>query len=207
MNTIGLFPTPLVTDNIREHLDQQELKQLTNLTQHAEDLLDHNHGNKFHKNTYLLHTLPVTRLNELLTKRVNDFRADVMGESRTRLVITQSWININPPGSQHSAHRHKNSIVSGVLYINCDQNSGNVKFHNNQLLTREVGGEVDRHNPFTYEFVSFTPDQFDLYLFPSNLKHSVDINKSNINRLSLAFNTFYSGMIDDGEELSQLTVN
>ena len=206
MNTIGLFPKPFVTDNIKQHPVMHEIKQLLKLAENDADFLENpGNGNFLHKDTYLLRTLP--DLSALLTTRTNEFLFDIMGEHRTKLVITQSWLNINPPGSHHKTHRHKNSIISGVLYLQCDQNTGNFNAHRDHSMFRDVSGDVDQHNPFTYEYVTFSPTEFDLYLFQSNLKHSVDTNKSSITRLSLSFNTFYSGVIDDGEYLSGLTVN
>ena len=46
----------------------------------------------------------------------------------------------------------------------------------------------------------------ELILFPSTLKHSVPINTSNKNRISLSFNTFVSDKLGSEIELTELNI-
>ena len=39
-----------------------------------------------------------------------------------------AWININPSGAFNSKHNHPNSDFSGVLWIKCPKDSGNIIF-------------------------------------------------------------------------------
>jgi uncharacterized protein (TIGR02466 family) len=206
MNTLGLFPTPFVIDNIEKELDIFEIEKLIEFSKNKEELIDNfENGNFFHKNTKIIDSLP--KLNSILTEKTNKFLYNVMGEQKSNLKITQSWLNVNPPESYHHFHSHKNSIVSGVLYIDCMESSGEFRVYKPETLKRDIGGGVIEHNPFTYEYIKFIPNKFDLYLFPSNLKHSVEKNKSDKNRLSIAFNTFYLGELDTNfESLSKLTI-
>jgi len=206
MNVVGLFPTPFYVENIKQKLDTKEIDLLVELSTQKENLIENiGNGNSFYKDTRILKSLP--NLNLELTKKVNEFLSNVFGEHNSKLTITQSWLNINPTDTYHHMHSHKNSIVSGVLYIECDENSGAFKLYKPEALCRDIGGIVNEHNAFTYDFVKFVPNKFDLYLFPSNLKHSVDTNKSTTSRLSLAFNTFYIGEVDSVyDSLSQLTI-
>jgi uncharacterized protein (TIGR02466 family) len=206
MNVVGLFPTPLLIENIKPNLDMKEVDLLVEFSKQKENLIENiGNGNSFYKDTRILKILP--NLEIQLTKKVNDFLLNIFGEHNSKLKITQSWLNINPKNSYHHMHSHKNSILSGVLYIECDENSGAFKLYKPEALCRDIGGIVNEHNPFTYDFVKFVPNKFDLYLFPSNLKHSVDTNESTTNRLSLAFNTFYIGEVDTiSDSLSQLTI-
>ena len=41
-----------------------------------------------------------------------------------------AWININPSGAFNSKHNHPNSDFSGVLWIKCPKDSGNIIFEN-----------------------------------------------------------------------------
>ena len=46
----------------------------------------------------------------------------------------------------------------------------------------------------------------DLILFPSSLRHSVPINTTNKNRISLSFNTFVSDTLGSENELTHLNI-
>lgn len=205
MNVVGLFPTPLIMDNVKNDLDIKELSSIIALSADKSQLiLNGENGNAFYKDTRILNAYP--NLLKFLKDKVNHFLHNIYGEDTT-LTITQSWLNVNPTGSYHHVHNHKNSIISGVLYIECDKDSGDFRLYKNDAACRTIGGVVNRHNTFTYDFVKFTPEKFDLYLFPSHMKHSVDENKSDTTRLSLAFNTFYVGELDNiWDSLSQLKI-
>jgi len=206
MNSLGIFPTPFVIVNLEKELDLFEVDKLIEFSKNKEELIDNSeNGNAFHKNTKLIDSLP--NLHSILTRRSNEFLHNVMGEQKSNLKITQSWLNINPPGSYHHLHSHKNSILSGVLYIDCMETSGEFRVYKHEALRRDIGAVVTNHNLFTYDYIKFIPNKFDLYLFPSNLKHSVEKNESDKNRLSIAFNTFYQGELDTiFDSLSQLTI-
>jgi len=103
------------------------------------------------------------------------------------LKIDNAWININKGLNYNSPHEHPLSAISGVLYLKCNKNSGNIKFESSSLM---------RHYPLNsygsklfQTYIEYQPKVGDLILFPSWLTHSVLPSLDNEDRISIAFNT------------------
>jgi hypothetical protein len=94
------------------------------------------------------------------------------------LKIISMWGNISHFTDSNDIHTHttkgydKNSL-SGILYLNTPPNSGNLILYN-PLSVNNV--------------LPVTPKEKDLILFPSFLSHSVEVNLSQEDRISIAFN-------------------
>ena len=104
--------------------------------------------------------------------------------------IDNLWININPPGSYNIEHRHPLSLISGVFYLSVPKDSGGLVFTNpidkfDMFFGKNV---VDNYTPYNSACHEFKPVNNELVLFPSFLSHRVMTNKSDENRISLAFN-------------------
>ena len=107
-------------------------------------------------------------------------------------IITESWLNYINPGQSHHAHKHPNSITSGVYYFEC-LDKDFIRFDREKHHYIEIEpSEYDLYNSDIWDFPVFTGD---LLLFPSDLAHSVVENNTNKTRISLSFNTFLEGDI------------
>ena len=85
----------------------------------------------------------------------------------------QFWFNLARPGERTERHRHSaKATFSAVCYLAVPAYSGNIRFHGPDE-TQTIGAERGR-----------------VLLFPPTLPHSVDVNRSEENRLSLACNLF-----------------
>ena len=123
--------------------------------------------------------------------------------------ITRSWVLHHDPGHWSQPHTHPNSVISGVMYLNCDPKSGDIKFHKpenyyNHLNTGTLKFAFNDYHEATAEVWFLTPNVGDIYLFPSHLTHSVGRNESNITRVSLSFDVFVEGIIDSGDPVTTL---
>ena len=82
------------------------------------------------------------------------------------------WFNIAKPGESTGVHDHSSQArVSGVFYLKTSENSGNIFFR------------VPDHPDFELEC-----SEGSVILFPSCLSHGVQVNRSQKDRISLAFN-------------------
>lgn len=84
--------------------------------------------------------------------------------------ITRAWFNVNGPGHSNRMHRHHVGETSAVLYVQVPENSGRIVFQQGRVF-----------NPIQ-------PIAGKLLVFPSDLMHEVEQNKSQENRISMAFN-------------------
>lgn len=111
----------------------------------------------------------------------------MLGNEQQEYAITAQWANINDPGTANIMHTHGDSDFSGIVYINVTEDSGDLFIHNLHVPTRDL----TRHFPFTRNTSSghrITPENGMIVLFPGNTAHSVLVNRSAENRISVAFN-------------------
>jgi len=113
-----------------------------------------------------------------------------------KLKIAQMWININGANSYNVSHRHPNSILSGVLWIKQRSEMGRFVFDNMDngyrdamLLTNtDVNHLLECKMPPEY-VPGYTNGT--IIIFPSGLSHRVEINETQENRYTLAFNIVF----------------
>jgi hypothetical protein len=82
------------------------------------------------------------------------------------------WFNAQGPGQGTSIHNHdeNDELLSGVYYIQVPEKSGEIVLLDGQLTTRLM------------------PKAGHFLFFPPSLPHRVEVNQSQEQRLSLAFN-------------------
>ena len=84
------------------------------------------------------------------------------------------WFNIAKIGERTGVHDHaKLASVSGVVYLQCSPNSGNLFFQSEEKIE-----------------CSIVPEEGKMVLFPSHVRHGVSVNESADQRISLAFNLY-----------------
>jgi len=99
--------------------------------------------------------------------------------------IHNSWINIQNEGSFLSYHKHAQSNISGVIYIDVDKGCSPLKFLNpNPYIFMQSTRNPTKYN---YEYVDIQPENGSLILFPSWLSHGSEFNKTI--RKVLSFNS------------------
>lgn len=107
--------------------------------------------------------------------------------------ISNMWININHPGSYNVEHDHPESILSGVLWVKVSDNCGGLKFNSpksfsEHSLIETLDKDIQRQINYFSTFEFKNPREGVMVLFPSHIRHSVDFNRSNSDRISIAFN-------------------
>ena len=118
--------------------------------------------------------------------------------------ITQSWLNYTETNQYHHKHEHPNSLVSGVFYINADEDNDKIRFFSNKYEV--IRPEINEFNLFNSTTWWFPVKTNDIVLFPSSLTHCVDIKKGTNTRISLAFNVFIKGKIGKEKLLTELKI-
>ena len=123
-----------------------------------------------------------------LTVFVNDVPQRYMGTSN--LILGNWWININGKYDYNEQHDHQNSVLSGTYYVQVpEENMGNLTLHRGDnaefFLTSKVEREQTMANAMT---IPCPVKESMFYLFPSWVKHSVERNNTDSERISIAFN-------------------
>tara|TARA_Y100000590_G_scaffold427957_2_gene538741 strand:+ start:223 stop:867 length:645 start_codon:yes stop_codon:yes gene_type:complete len=147
---------------------------------------DHLHSTRSHwiygrwENVYINSYL--TPSVERLLNRAVSFAGDEYGQSF--LIPSQFlgyptneyWFNIAQPGESTGRHNHKDeAAISGLFYIKVPEDSGELIFF------------IPGKNKITIPV-----KEGRMLLFPADLDHAVDLNRSEDARISLAFNCYSS---------------
>jgi uncharacterized protein (TIGR02466 family) len=103
------------------------------------------------------------------------------------LAIQNIWININTPGSYNHLHNHAGSILSGVYYVKATPEQGNIFFERGDNAEYFLP-PMEKPNYFTSTATTYKAMTNALYIFPGWLKHSVQPNLTDENRISVSFN-------------------
>ena len=114
MNDIyNLFPEPIVSYTLGREFTSTEKNALL-----SQDW-GRSEGNETSKNTFVLDKKNLENIREFIRLSISDFGRTVydFSDEKTKLYITQSWMNKTMPGEFHHPHKHPNSIVSGTFYI------------------------------------------------------------------------------------------
>ena len=142
------------------------------------------------------------KLNDILIPYLDTFRqAHQQWYDRPlpAIKVVTSWVNYMKPGDYNPIHTHDNCNFSGVLYIDIPK-----------LLEKEIKeykgttkgpgaitfiyGEENGQAITTKESI---PVNGDLFMFPHNLRHTVNPHKSKCERVSIGINfTLVGGIYD-----------
>ncbi len=120
-----------------------------------------------YENTYI----PAERLPELIP--VSRFALRAASLVLHRMSLRHGfWFNEMHPGQRTTRHSHEedDELLSGVYYVACPADSGDLLLHDDEAVIR------------------VTPRPGLLVLFPPDLPHEVEENRSDATRLSVAFN-------------------
>jgi len=198
-NINGIFPTPIYTSKLNRELTNKELSFID------KSKLDvfKNEGNTTSNDNYILNNKAFKDLKDELVLRVQDYFDKVISPANNITpYITQSWLNYTETNQYHHKHAHPNSLVSGVFYINCNEEHDKIKFFNEKY--KPIKLETKDWNLWNSESWWFSLKTGDIILFPSSLTHMVETKQGDNTRISLAFNVFIKGTVGDNKSLTEL---
>ena len=112
-------------------------------------------------------------------------------------MVISAHVHVRSP---HHSHNHPNSIISGVFYI--DVEDDRIEFERPQ--SNQFVLPPKDYNMYNSGSWWLGVEEKSLLLFPSTLVHSVPQIHHSKTRISLAFNTFIRGYIGDDKHLDGL---
>ena len=126
-----------------------------------------------------------TSLISVIEEHVNKF-ARILGSGHN-YKCKESWVNVSKKGQYQEYHVHPNNLFSAVYYVNTYENSGDIVFKKMPYETYELKNKIES-NEFNYQEAKYSPEPGQLLIFRSCIPHMVTENKSDKNRVSIAFN-------------------
>lgn len=198
-----LFPYPLMVCGKKYEFTGSEKKYISEL-----EMVD-NSGNLMSKNDKVLDSKELSNLKLFIDEQIFNFKKNLLKiKDENEIYITQSWVNNSNPGQFHPKHKHPNSIISGVVFLddNANENLPPIRFHRT-LEMFALDFRFDDLNEFNASAREFDPAQGILMLFPSLLEHDVEKNTSDRMRTSISFNTYVRGVVGGREQLTEISVS
>ena len=197
MNKITMFTTSLY--EVPNFLNDQEVDFVINEVKNNEifkqhGAIPHDGGVSTHDNNQsvkLLDKIPF--LKDKVTEKLIECSVSMGGYNNIR--ISSSWSNIQKKGSRLKHHCHPNSILSGVIFLNVDENSSKLYFENPNKFVRIF--DYKESNSDNFEYFSFQPMKGQMLLWPSYLFHgSYDDLNNTEDRMVVSFNSYYKNVED-----------
>ena len=102
--------------------------------------------------------------------------------------ITSMWSIINKQNASNARHIHSNNYISSAYYVKAPQNCGDIVFYDPRSVTTFRYPKISKPNKLNTNIFSVQPKEGLLVLFPSYLYHSVDMSKTDEERIVISFN-------------------
>ena len=111
-----LFPTHIFMDicNLDIEGDVTFLQKLP-LAKTTDEVTD-NYGFRS-ASSYVLNNPEVSTLRNWIIDCLDEYAIRVLGYDIAGMALTQSWVSIKDNSQKHIAHKHPNSLISGVFYF------------------------------------------------------------------------------------------
>jgi uncharacterized protein (TIGR02466 family) len=132
-----------------------------------------------------------TNLLKQVECRFNELHSSIGLDPNVQQILSEYWININLNSKIQFPHSHPNRAFSAVYYVSAGEDCGDIVFLNpNKVLCQNFSDDcIEDYNEFTATHWKITPKDNLLIIFPSWLEHYVQPNNSNVERISIAFNS------------------
>ena len=108
------------------------------------------------------------------------------------LSMVKMFVNINPSGASHTMHDHVGGHYSGAFWLQADVNSGRLIIMNpmrntfiNSFCQNTIQENQDGYQ--TFNNINIFPESNKGVFFNNNLLHYVDVNRSEKDRIGVAF--------------------
>ncbi|XGW00541.1 MAG: TIGR02466 family protein [Leptolyngbya sp. BL-A-14] len=183
-----LFPTALFAFQLQDHatLNQQLLATIYRLKQldpgyTASNVLG------WHSKSDLFDLAEMQSLKEFVDTAILEV-AQAVGYGDVPIKAANCWANVNPKYASNKIHDHANCLFSGVYYVKAPKDSGNLMFYDPRSAKAFYKPLVSTFTAYTADAIAHAAEEGLLLIFPSWLKHGVEPNLSEEDRVSISFN-------------------
>jgi len=204
-NVMAIFPLPIYKTNIAREFTKEEQDELDVIISEQLTVIassgiqgDQTTTKNLSIDKYLLNRKSFLSIQSFIKLHLKEFATSVIGIDTVKASwlphITKSWLNVYKPNNYDPLHRHYKCIISGVFYINClklsDKPDGIIFDAPSHHILQQFELPIAQDTKFSDkpQFVPVVGG--DLILFPSNVKHGVNLNEtSDQTRISLSFDS------------------
>jgi uncharacterized protein (TIGR02466 family) len=180
----ALWPTIVLLDNIQNIQNKDLLEYIMKLEYFEPPGWDSNMETSIGNNSELLSDTIFEKLAKEIQSRVESYVTEIgVSLEHNKVELVQSFFNVGKPGSFQEFHIHATHDISCVYYVDAHEKQGDL------VLDRFRGPQLLRTNTPAIDYRYYLPPSTGaLRVFPGNLPHQVNINRSNSNRVSISCN-------------------
>ena len=188
----SIFPIPIYL----EYAEGEEFKKIEEELINVSDKTEFSQIKNWSADTHLLSENPFSNhiLNEyeciatmeFIQRNVVEYvKLSTKSNGNNQYVWSESWITKTLKGKYAHEHHHGYADISGVYYINTNQEDGNLVFDNihSQMAGNYVFANLPGKQPMPLQ-------NGLLILWPGPIKHGTWENRTDNERMSLSFNIF-----------------
>jgi len=185
---LDIFATPIWIKDYSEEFDTSALLNLCNKIKDTDGGVINSNHNGWHSS----HLAPES------FEEIENFSHHVINQAElfldeigydNSIYMSYIWFNINKENSLNIQHIHPRTMLSGVFYLSAPDGSGDLIFHRTSTEDYILSNfNLRRHSLNTTSIMKYKPIKNRLILFPAWIPHSVESNKTNEPRISIAFN-------------------
>ena len=111
--------------------------------------------------------------------------------------VCRAWGIKHMPNDWAQNHCHMNSVFSGIYYLDVSENSGDLVIekgqHSTNCFMTTLTPDVNFFNQYTQQSWRVRPENGMILVFPSQVIHNVEKNKTDQVRYAVAFDVFIRG--------------
>ena len=110
--------------------------------------------------------------------------------------ITGAWANVHPPQQKHHPHSHPNNYLACSYYVKVPEGANTISFLDPRPQVGLIRPPLAKATEYNSEKVDLIIEEGDACFFPCWLRHSVNENKSQEDRTSIAFNLMFTDYVN-----------
>jgi len=179
-----IFKTPIYNTNL--NIDNKLLLDLSYKERDKDNFgrTKSNNGYQTKDLDFNLYKFLFDEISKDVIKFYNKYDANIKNH-----YFSNFWINISGKHNYNRLHSHSGSFISGAYYIKVPKNSGGIVFENPAYMFIEnTFTNRNAWNSYNSPEWRIEPQEGQLIMFPSYLRHYVEENKRDEDRISLSFN-------------------
>ena len=184
------FPTPIFVHNF-EGIELDEIQ--TEIKTALPEILKSKHESPWGDNVTT--TFEHAGKNDIVDFKLDKFHSailnlmdrytQVIGYPEPNFKLIESWTNVCSKGQFQYDHTHTTAKISGCYYVSTNENDGAIRFANPNPNVHIQCFPADK---ISIEAVTYSPKVGRILLFPGWLTHRVNVNNTDSDRISIAFN-------------------
>ena len=186
------FSVPFFYFNVEnsKKLNRELVRDIYKWKEEDKDGVDRSNQHGWHSNVGMHLRKEFNKITNAINNAQKKISIEEGYDSNWPLVIESMWANVSPKYAYNNFHTHPNSLWSGVYYVQCPKDCGKIRFSNRSCNDVQPIYNKDKElSPHQWDFMYHEPFEGRLILFPSNLGHDVQQNLSDVERISISFNS------------------